>query len=1008
MTIKDFFTLTEMSNGLAAPARVKELVAVMQESGCPVKNVGEAARQWSAVARAIAATENQECLDLFIQLDGLHFIGKWLKDAQKLENDSNDNFVEESITHLLEAIGKLHVDCKNLVASEIWTTVRDLLVHNNSEVQDKAQVLFESWKRGTNGNTSLSDAEGSGALTDDDMGKSADIERGIGHPESSQRVDSLSRETSCREKGQESSRDNAVLSASPDAVLAGKVKNEQNLDENSNHKVGDDELSNHVGSPSLVKPAMELLACHSIGAASTKTCKPAVSGHITLDGGMDFHEVESGSDAKHNPKIETSPEKSGSLEELNTSEDIPTPSNSDAADARKSATEPISQKFPDAEDKILCNEGSAYIDSKKTDLDGNSFMDDICSANQCRNSSAAKEGDEFEGRILCKSSGTETNQENTLELGVFMSEIEDHEKIDKLGQHVSSDDLTNDYKFAKKLKVREPDQAGKKSDAELYGIEDPLEVARQVAIEVEREFVDYREQSCDASEKLPEGNVHRPDSPNIVGGKESQTSETPPKDVASDPDLSAETSPMQEKSSPSTEDLDAEQTNGMQDVATSQVTEVAPEEDSREKELCSFDLNQEACSEDADRPENQLPPPMSIVSASRAAAAHGWPVAPSQFEGNLGWKGSATTSAFHPASSRRMPESEKDLYDGGIGCSSRELGCLDIDLNMAESVDGQTECLLPEKNVPSHSGLPSGESFANTNPRSEHLELDLNLMNDDGTCPSGWQMGHFFPQGNGKNSQSHSSTSSKQPSLKNIDLNDQPSFLNNSTNNSYVSKLSQNFTGGVKSNDPGISIMGKRVEINHKDFPSQNAALLNGRTSDIAFDVNLGRTGGFLGLGSVLPYGHSSVYGCSNIAPESAMPFSSAIHGSRGPVNWMVDSRGAPVMPQIAASASVMPTSFAQTPFFINMSSPTPSNEVGAAGPSRSSFDLNSGMKAEGGSKDPTGFAQFLSLGQVRSMDEQLRSNSQLTIGSAVGGKRKEPANGWEHYPSKHCTPPWK
>jgi hypothetical protein len=327
---------------------------------------------------------------------------------------------------------------------------------------------------------------------------------------------------------------------------------------------------------------------------------------------------------------------------------------------------------------------------------------------------------------------------------------------------------------------------------------------------------------------------------------------------------------------------------------------------------------------------------------------------------------------------------------------------------MAESVDGRTEYLSPEKNVPSHSGLPSGESFENTNPRrSEHLELDLNLLTDDGTCPSGCQMGHFFPQRNGKNSQSYSSTSSEQPSLKNFDLNDQPSFLNNSTDNSYVSKLSQNFTGGIKSNDSGISIMGKRVEINHKDFVSQTSALPNGRTSDIAFDLNSGRTGGLLGFGSVLPYAHSSVYDCSSIAPGSAMPFSSAIHGSGGPVNWMVDSRVAPVIPQIAATASVMPTG-SQAPFFINMSSPTPSNGVGAVGPSRSSFDLNSGMKAEGESRDPAGFAQFLSLGQVRSMDEQLRSNSQLTIGSAVGGKRKEPANGWEYYPFKHCTRPWK
>ncbi|KAK4434633.1 hypothetical protein Salat_0626100 [Sesamum alatum] len=1014
MTLEDFFTLTEMNNGLTAPSRVKELVAVMQkERDTVAKNVGEATRQWSAVASAIAATENQDCLDLFIQLDGLQFIGKWLKDAQKFSDDSNDSFLEESITHILRAVEKLHADYEKLATSGILETVKDLLVHNSSKVQDRARVLFESWKRKRDGDASISDAEKVGVLTDVGVGKSSDIGRCGGHLESSQRDDSLCSETSCKEKGQESSRDDQVLSTSSDVVHPGQPGSTDNSGQISNPTVGHDGPSDHIGSPSLLKPAMELPVCHSVGATSIEPCNPAVSRQDTLDGQMKFHELESASNIKNTAKIGSSPEKLETAEEFNTSVDRPFPSTSDAADAMKSTTEPISQKNSVAGDRSLSHKSPSYTDSRTISSDGKVSVAESGSANQCRSSSAlaAEELGEFKDSMLYRPSSGEKSWENTKELGAFLSGIENHGKFNKLHLHGSGDDRANDYKFSKKVKGKDPDRSGKKSDVELYGIVDPLEVTRQIAIEVEREVVDYREQSCSSSEQLPEGNVQQPGSPDSVSEKQSHAHDSSPKDVASDSDLSGEASPMQEESATSTEDLDADQADGKQDIGNSQVTEVAQDEAKTEKGLCDFDLNEEVCSEDADRHENQFMTPVSVVSASRAAAAPGLPVAPLQFEGNLGWKGSAATSAFRPASPRRVPESEKDLSAGGSSSSSKQRqGCLDIDLNVAESFDGRTD-LSPDKNVPLYSSLLSGESSAETNPRrSDRPKLDLNLTSEDGARPSDWQMGQFFPQGNDHHNRAHSSSSSsKQPWLKSIDLNHQPSFPNDSSS-SYLSKLSQSFnvSGGTKTDDSVISIMGTRVEVNRKDFVSQNLALPNGRPPELAFDVNMGRTGSFLGFGSVLPYAHSSVYGYNNIAPGSAMPFSSTVYGSGGPIPYMVDSRGAPVIPQIVGSASALPAGFSQAPFFINMASPTPPNGVAAVGPSRSSFDLNSGTMVEGGSRDPAGFAQFLNSGTVRAMDDQLRSNSQPSITSVVGGKRKEPENGWEPYPFKHYTPPWK
>ncbi|KAL0366020.1 UNVERIFIED_CONTAM: hypothetical protein Sradi_3492100 [Sesamum radiatum] len=895
MTLDDFFTLTEMNNGLTAPSRVKELVAVMQkERDCVAKNLSEATRQWSAVASAIAATENQDCLDLFIQLDGLQFIGKWLKDAQKFSDDSSDSFLEESITHILRAVEKLHAHYEKLAASGILETVKDLLVHNSSKVQDRARVLFENWKRKRDTDASISDAEKIGVLADVEVGKSSDI--GPGNTDNS-----------------------------------GKI---------SNPTVGHDRPLDHVSSPSLLKPAVELPVCHSVGATSIEPCNPAVSRQDTVDGQMEFHEMESASNIKSTAKIESSPEKLETAEEFNTSVDRPSPSTSDAADATKSTIEPISQKFSVAGDRSLSHKCPSFADSRTISSDGKVSVDESGSAHQCRSSSAlaAEEGGEFKDSMLCKPSGGEKSWENTKELGAFLSGIENHGKINKLHLHGSGDDRANDYKFSKKVKGKDPDRSGKKSDVELYGIVDPLEVTRQIAIEVEREVVDYREQSCSSSEQLPEGNVRQPGSPDSVSEEQSHAHDSSAKEVASDSDLSGEASLMQEESATSTEDLDADQTDGKQDIGNSQVMEVAQDEAKTEKGLCDFDLNEEVCSEDADRHENQFMTPVSVVSASRAAAAPGLPAAPLQFEGNLGWKGSAATSAFRPASPRRVPESEKDLSAGGSSSSSKQRqGCLDIDLNVAESFDGRTGDLSPDKNVPLYSSLPSGESSAETNPRrSARPELDLNLTSEDGARPSDWQMGQFFPQGNDHHSRSHSSSSSsKQPWLKSIDLNDQPSFPNDSS-------------------------------------------------------------------------GFYLIYGYNNIAPGSAMPFSSAVYGSGGPIPYMVDSRGAPVIPQIVGSASALPAGFSQAPFFINMTSPAPPNGVAAVGPSRSSFDLNSGTMVEGGSRDPAGFAQFLSSGPVRVMDEQLRSNSQPSMSSVVGGKRKEPENGWEPYPYKHYTPPWK
>lgn len=999
MTLDDFFTLTEMNNGLAAPSRVRELVAIMEkERNSMLKNAADSTRQWSAVASTIVATENKDCLDLFLQLDGLGFISKWLKDAQKLDDDTSGSFAEESITHLLRALEKLDVDHEKLLASGILETVQNLLMHNNSMVQSKAQALFESWnlKTKTDSTTSIPDVDKSGASTVDEPGKSDDIERVVGHSESPMKGPSICQENPVSTKGHELLIDNPVLSTSPDALDPEKV---ESSDKSLNLPTGDEGSLDHVNSASLQTSLVE----PTPGRPDNTTCEPCVAAaprQDAVDSQRELNDSESSMYTKQPVKAESFSDKVGLLE---TSKGRSLTSSSLVDEEMKTAAG-SPQKNLTAENNSF-DEDVSRIDSMEIDSNVNGVKQEGDGSNQYKPSRAfiVKTGGNSNHHMLPRSSNSEKNWGNPKDLATFLSGTENRGKVNTPDLHVSEKDRANNYTFSRNLMDRGPDRAGKKSDVEIdYGIVDPLEYAMQVAMEVEREAVDDRERSCGSSGKSPEGHTRQPRSPDSVSQKQSHSSEGSHKEVVNEPNISDESSPTQEESATSSGHQDVDQTNGTQDMATSQVTEVAQEEANEERGHCKFDLNEEVCSEDPDRSENQLFAPVSIVSASRAAAAPGQPGAPLQFEGNLGWKGSAITSAFRPASPRRMKESDKEPSTGGSSSSSKQRqGFLDFDLNVADSVDLKAGDWTADKHVQLYSTVASGESSAETSSRrSEHLALDLNHSSEDGAPLLDWRIGQFFPQ------RQHQ-MSSKQPT-RNIDLNDQPNFLNDSSVTTYLSPVSQNFNipGSIKSDDSVISIMGKRVEVNRKDFASQTPQLANGRAPELPFDVNMGRTGNLLGIGSATSYSNTPGYGYNNFSPGPPMHFPSTIYGSGGPIPYMVDSRGQPVFPQIVGSASALPPAFSQPPFLVNLNASTPSNGVG---PSRSSFDLNSGMLLESGSsKDPAGFGLFLNSAQVRSVEEQSRPNSQPTMNSVFSGKRKEPENGWDHYPFRHCTPPWK
>lgn len=970
MTLEDFFTLTEMNNGLTAPSRVRELMAVMQkERDCTVKNAADLSRHWSAVASAIAATENKDCLDLFNQLNGFHFISKWLKDAVKFNNTTLDGLVEESITHLLRAIKKVCVEYENLVASEIWVTVQDLLVHSNLKVQDEARALFESYEKKRDCDETLSESGGDGT------GKSTDLERVLRDTESGE--DSVSTGTSV-EEDHDVTRNNQAHSTNPDAVQSVQVEDAQHSDKKLDPPIVE-RPSDQIGSPSLPMSTGELPS-QSVGAA-IGSCSAITSRLDTLDDHTKLHDKKSPSYQKQSVTNESPPPKLGLDEESKKSDERNFISSPIAVSEMMSAAEINSRRSSIAKGKNSCDESL---------LKCNSYGKKV-----------AGDNDDVDHHRLLK--GCNKNLADNKDLGRLLSGNDDGRKVNIFVPNNSVNDLASNYNVGKKQMNRKPGRVGNHSGVNIdYGLFDPLEVAMKVAIEVEREFVDSAEQSCSSSEKSKKIDRERQgslDQSHISAGSH--------KEEANAPNFSEGSSPLHQESSTSSGNLDEENTySSSRDMPMSQISKAAQQQANLEKGLCDFDLNEEVWSEDADHPENQNSTPISVVSASKAAAAPGLPGAPLQFQGKLGWKGSAATSAFRPASPRRMPESDKDSSTGGRGRNSKQPMYLDFDLNVGESVVTRKGDASSDKQGNAFSNLPSGESSVEMNSRkSEHLELDLNRVSEDVGAQSDWQIGQFFPQG----SHSHSSSSSKQP-MRNINLNDQPSFLNNSSDNCHLSIASQNFkvSGSTRSDESVISILGTRVEVNRNDYVSRTPAFLNSRASELAFDANMGRTGHLMGIGSAIPYAHSSVYGYNNVAPGPTMPFSSTIYGSGGliPTSYMVDSRGAPVIPHIVGSASALPAGFSQPPFFVTMNgAATPPNGIK---PWQSSHDMNAGILGEGGSKDSAVFGLFLNSAPIRSADEHLKSHSQPTMSSTVSGKRKEPDNGWEHYPYKPHIPPWK
>ncbi|KAG5246505.1 hypothetical protein OIU78_021598 [Salix suchowensis] len=1002
MTLEDFFTLTEMKDGLTAPSRVHDLVAVMKkEKFTVVKNVGDATRQWAAVASTIAATENKDCLDLFINLDGLLFFDRWLKLAQKFSNETGEGSVEESISALLRALEKLQIDKERSITSGVWDTVNNLLDHNSSRVQDRARALFNSWKPGEDSDAIHHDAQSIGAFDNDRMNDS-----GTGKTESvALDVPLSNRSADVENKAAEQAGDESLHLRSSNCLPAESSQDVQIQTSDCDHQILDHRnLENRTKDPLTTAVDRSLDPCpppvvsNSDQESSPLKEKSQVSSTVEGAASTETHSLAVPKGHTAEPDFEAPKMLTDKAATSSNVEAAAISLSKAVGNAQEIVTESALQNNVDAKEDDCCpsapGDVAVPLSSSKVGTD------EVENRNQCQTSifnPTSKDG-EFSPDPPQHLSGNKSALEKHDNLGTLFSRMEDGASDDD--REHSSDGAENNFDFSKPTTYKHsPDLIDRRrSDIELeYGIVDALEVARQVAQEVEREVVDFREQSCSSSsEKNMESGIKQPGSPDSMNAKQNLSNEIPPENVPTRQNQPFETHAEQEGRVIDSNNLENEAENGMHDLDSSQVTEVAQEpEVNAEKGFCDFDLNEEVCSDDMDRPVNTISAPISVVSASRPAAASGSPVAPLRFEGSLGWRGSAATSAFRPASPRKISDADKTLETGGSSNSSkRRQVFLDIDLNVSEDGEEKVMDLILSRQMPVSSGFHSGESSLEVGSRRpERPNLDLNRTSDDGDATPGDLRleGRLFYQQNGQRSPSPAlSSSSRQPSLRNFDLNDSPFFQNDSLDQGlYHSKSSQSASayGRPKPGDPVISIMGTRVEVgsrfdvDRKGFIPQIPSLPNGKPLEHAMDANLTRMGAVLGIVPSVSYTHSPIFGFNALATAPAMPISSAMYGPTGSIPYMVDSRGAPVMPQIMGSTAAIPP-YSQQPFFMSMSgAPLGLN---GAGPSRPNFDLNSGFTMEGGNIG--GLQQLFMPGQ----------GSSRPSSSGVGGKRKEPDRGWD------------
>lgn len=959
MALEDFFTLSEMKDGLGTVARVEELISVMEKQrDCSVNNL-DAARQWCTVARILMATE-ENCLIHFLKLNGLCYLNGWLQDAQKINNDTNDCSAEELLDLLLGALEKLPVTQDNLNSSGIAVTLEQIQGRENSNAQNRVRELIAKWEKLKNVIVACHEnmiendkkMETGNARQTDSM-----IDGDV--PSSKGRVD----EVDCGAKSVEVGPFDMDLRNSTDPCTADVLKdtkvaleNQQKLNNSTSSERNTIQEDGGTVSSSAVLPDKKVIQQSSIYSSVKAPDSGIICSTISIERDVD--------DQPEHPKKEPPSSVPEDMEVEEHCEDLSkTNDNVNYADLSSAGVKHV--------ERSLMKDQEMHLDTEE-DVSDTERTGKNVESKGLRSSGVKSESSE----VTIRQKEYRGTAEGTKEIDISFSQTgkRSNSKVHRgfsrsIGAHASMHKNTEEVTLG-------------------YG-DDALDFAVQVAIEAQREVAD-REQLSSSSEGKSVGEILDSGSSKLDDNSEqSDLSKSTSKLHDSDGESS-----MSKKSSRTTEKIDDSKDTGQKMDSPKSSSGVMEPKGHKDKSGCGFDLNDDAFAEEPTPTygvAGNLSAPRAVVAISKGPSSI--PITPLHFEGELGWRGSAATSAFRPASPRRTPDSEKN-----VSTSKRTSNFLDFDLNVAEMEDDVVVDQVLEKLIPDSSDLPSRDSSIEVSSRrTEKLKLDLNSLGDED--PYAFQSAHWthHHQNGNASASSASFSSARQQTMRDIDLNDNPSFVDQCgpQNLNRPSKDPSTFETH-KVDDSVINIMGSRmsVELDRKEPVNQTQSFL---PNGIIMGSTSGRPPMFY---TPMP---GPAYGYNNLTVPPNMPLPPAIYGA-GSIPYMVDSRGTTVIPQVLgppAGLNGVPPS--RPPFFVSLAGvPQGFPPVGAPRPN---LDLNAGMICldGGGNREVGGYRPMCMPGYSGLSEEQMRASSQPGSGSVIGLKRKEPTDlVWDPYPVDH------
>ncbi|CAD6338165.1 unnamed protein product [Miscanthus lutarioriparius] len=912
--LEDFFTLTEMKDGISTVARIAELISEMHklEDSADI-NTSDVIRQCSTAANTLASTKNEECLQHFVQLNGVSFLNRWLQDAQKCVGDVSSS-AEDLIVAILTALECLPISNEQSASCRVMPTVDHLLAHGNAMINQKARALRHKWsavpKHGTNGEHFHAEEA---CRTDQ-----------LKSPEPSHKTETK-KQSVADQDGEPAEESKPEATTCSDAPLSDPSLTNDNTDATKQP-------------PGLTSPNSSN-GNTELGDVKNLVTSPTSAGHVGLQDGQSTTKGTSSNDA-----------------ELPTNGIL----RSNSINAKSDTGQDAPVDSTPAAMSVDHNKPDKLFASSKTGLE-----DSIVSA-----SSGIKESEPFAaGRLHLEKDTTETlNQLAAVTRDLQDLSEESTGKEDEPTSSSSTDDMdmSSDYilqrcmsSFGDSSKATDTKSTALKGEKSTrltdYDDTDALEVARLVAIEVEREVIDYRGPFCSS----PDTNSRNADSPDL---------EAPRQPVAVASELNDNKSSCTEAKSGSSSSH-KEDGSGITDGSGP-----LSRKHTRGVDLGNLDLNENQCAEETDcNPKSVLSNSVNLSMPIAVAASRGSSVFPARlhFEGGLGWKGSAATSAFRPASPRRTPDAEKSL-----SASSHKTSNMLFDLNVADSDSATSGEPLSTAILPTSCDLPS-KGASKAVGMSGGLKLDLNFSCGDeedavtaSNVPPLWNRQQF----NGNWSQPSSSSSSRQPAVRNFDLNDM-SIADGSVrgmDGSSVKTPSRDM-----SNHSAVTIMGKRIVVGQKDHGQQYQHNFLGPSAESRVPPRPTQS-----------FAHTPDYSVFSYPSQPAMPFPPAFFAPGGSP-YLVDAKGAPVIPPLSGLSLGI-----SHPSFSPRATPPSSNELSYFHPS---MDFNYGVPSEGARREAGSYWPVSYQGQTMFVDERMRNVSQGGSSGLVL-KRKEPESGWDMY----------